>query len=142
MVDWSTDLVGLSAASIEFTLNDPKDGELNLGSGGPVSASDPHALLLGLKSGRRYTFRIIASAGSTDCVSADQSFETPVAADLPVITRDAGTLAASRADGFILACSYSGGSAAYPFTDWKPRQCGGGDSSSCATRRSALARAG
>ncbi|HTQ05031.1 MAG TPA: hypothetical protein VMI54_14300 [Polyangiaceae bacterium] len=117
LVDWSTDLAGITAARIEFSLDDPRDGELNVGSGGPISVSDSRALLLGLKPGRSYTYRIVATAGATTCVSPDQALTTSDAGLPPAVTRDAGALAASRANGFILACGYSGGEAVIVDTD-------------------------
>jgi hypothetical protein len=104
VVDWSTDLEGLSAARIEFTLDDPADNELNVGSGGPISASEPHALLLGLKPNRSYTYRLVATAGDKFCVSADQKLQTQPDPDAPALTLMEGESFASRADGFVLTC--------------------------------------
>ncbi|HWP06611.1 MAG TPA: hypothetical protein VNN72_12750 [Polyangiaceae bacterium] len=106
VVDWSTDLAGLTEARIEFTLDDPKDGELNVGSGGPISVVDPSAWMLGLKPGRTYTYRLVAKAGSTTCISPDHSLTTEVDAEAPVVTRTLTDLGASRGNGFIVACSY------------------------------------
>lgn len=106
VVDWSTDLAGLTEAHIEFTLDDPKDGELNVGSGGPISVSDSSALLLGLKPGRTYTYRLIVKAGNTTCISPDHSLTTEVDAKAPVVTRTLTELGPSRGNGFIVACSY------------------------------------
>jgi hypothetical protein len=75
VVTWSTDLAGLTDARIEFTLADPAPDEINRGSGGPIDvAGETHrALLLGLKSERPYTYRIIARAGNTVCTSPDRA---------------------------------------------------------------------
>lgn len=117
VIDWSTDLAGMTEARIEFSLDDPEEDELNAGSGGPISASESRALLLGLKAGRSYTYRIVATAGETVCVSSNRSFTAGTAPAPPVITRVAGAGAASRSAGFIVTCSYSGTSAMIIDTD-------------------------
>lgn len=107
LVDWSTDLDGLTAARIEFSLDDPEPDELNLGSGGPISATEPRALLLGMKPDRSYTYRIVATAGDRFCVSEDQKIRTRPDRDAPVLTRAAGDAFASRSNGFVVACTSS-----------------------------------
>ena len=106
VVDWSTDLPGLTSARIEFALGHPRPDQLNTGSGGPIDIGGaPHrALMLGMKPGRAYTFRIIATAGSTDCVSPDQTLTTGDVAPPALVTRTA-TNAAAQAQGFIIATS-------------------------------------
>jgi hypothetical protein len=106
VIDWSTDLKGLTAARIEFSLDAPQAGELNVGSGGPISTTDSQALMLGLKAGRSYTYRIVATAGDQVCTSPDHSLSTPASADVPVVTWVAGTSAASRSNGFMIICPY------------------------------------
>jgi hypothetical protein len=106
VIDWSTDLQGLTEARIEFSLDDPQAGELNVGGGGAISVSERRALMLGLKPGRRYTYRIVATAGKTICVSADRSLSTQADPDAPALQRVAGASPASRAKGFIVTCSY------------------------------------
>lgn len=108
LVDWSTDLKGITAARIEFSLDDPSPDELNVGGGGPISTSDSRALMLGLKPGRSYTYRLIATAGQTECVSADHTLSTQTDPATPVVTTTAGEHVASRAKGFIVTCGYSG----------------------------------
>ncbi|HEX5101937.1 MAG TPA: hypothetical protein VFV94_20655, partial [Polyangiaceae bacterium] len=93
-------------ARIEFTLDDPKDGELNVGSGGPISVGDPSALMLGLKPGRTYTYRLVVKAGTTTCTSPDHSLTTEALADAPVLTQTLTELGALRGTGFIVTCSY------------------------------------
>src|SRR6187399_1190064 len=63
IVDWSTDLAGLRAARIEFTLSEPAADEINRGGGGPIDLTgSPHrALMLGLKPGRTYSYRVVAT---------------------------------------------------------------------------------
>jgi hypothetical protein len=107
VVEWSTDLPGLSAARIEFFLDDPGADEVNVGSGGPISVSEQRALLLGLKPDRSYTYRIVASAGETDCVSTDQKLQTPATPDAPEVTRVLEPNSTSRAKGFIMTCTNS-----------------------------------
>jgi hypothetical protein len=107
VIQWSTDLKGLTAARIEFSLDDPQAGELNVGGGGAISETDSQALMLGLKAGRSYTYRIVATAGDQVCVSPDQSLSTPAAPDAPVVTWAAGSSAASRSNGFVITCPYN-----------------------------------
>jgi hypothetical protein len=130
VVDWSTDLAGLTEARIEFSLNEPGEGELNLGGGGPIAVAESRALLLGLKPARSYTYRIVASAGDTVCVSPDQSLTTEVDPNARTMTRVAGATASTRANGFIVACSYNYDTAFIVDTDgdvvWSsdaPAQC-------------------
>ena len=108
VVDWTVNLPGLTAASIEFTLDDPAPGTINVGSGGEISvAGTTHrALMLGMKPQRSYTYRIVAKGGptgSTICTSPDQSFTTgpldPTIA--PTVTRTVMN-AAAQARGFIV----------------------------------------
>lgn len=108
LVDWSTDLQGITSARIEFTLDDPAPDELNVGSGGPISLTDSRALLLGLKPGRSYTYRIVATAGATECVSAEHRLATQVDPKAPAITKTTGAHAAARSNGFFVTCIYSG----------------------------------
>lgn len=102
VVEWSTDLAGVSRARIEFALNDPLPGELNLGSGGEISTTDGQALMLGLKANRNYTYHLIVESGETVCVSADQRLTTPEAPDYPSFATTLGD-ASARANGFIVA---------------------------------------
>jgi hypothetical protein len=111
VIDWSTDLEGLSAARIEFTLNDPKTSEINLGSGGPidVTGSSHRALMLGLKPQRTYGYRIVATAGDTICTSPDGTLTTGSAEGAPIVTQT-NENAALRANGFIVTSSGYAGS--------------------------------
>jgi hypothetical protein len=106
VVEWSTDLAGVTEATVEFSLKDPQPGELNVGSGGPISASDPEALLLGLKQERDYTYRITAIAGNTVCVSPDQLITTGVLPSSPAVVREEGPAASSQEIGFIINGGY------------------------------------
>jgi hypothetical protein len=103
VIDWSTDLEGVSEARIEFTLNDSASDEINRGSGGPIdiSGTTHRALLLGLKPQRTYTYRIVAESGGTVCTSPDQTIATGSAAGAPIVTR-AAERGAPRANGFIV----------------------------------------
>lgn len=104
VVAWSTDLVGVNAARIEFRLDEPYAGELNVRSGGPIPATNGRAFLLGLKSNRRYTYHIIVETDAAVCVSPDQELTTPSDPDVPVINTDSAT--AERSNGFIVAATY------------------------------------
>jgi hypothetical protein len=103
VVNWTVNLPGLSDASIEFTLDDPPPGTINVGSGGQVSVDGTthRALMLGMKAQRTYTYRIVAKGGSTTCTSPDQSFTTGAAVDAPTVTRTVMN-AAAQARGFIV----------------------------------------
>jgi len=113
IVNWSTDLVGLSEARIEFTLNDPAGDEINRGSGGKidVAGTTHRALMLGLKAERTYTYRIVATGGGKVCTSADQTLTTGAATGAPTVTRTAQN-AAGQARGFIVTCEFPDGPAA------------------------------
>ncbi len=103
VVDWSTDLAGLSEAHIEFTLDEPLDDELNRGSSGAidVSGTTHRALMLGLKPERTYTYRIVATGGDEVCTSADHSLATGSSPGAPTVTRTVEN-AAAQARGFIV----------------------------------------
>jgi hypothetical protein len=103
IVNWSTDLAGLTDARIEFTLNDPAANVINRGGGGKidVSGTTHRALMLGLKAGRTYTYRIIATgSGGKVCTSADRTLATCGPAKTTV-TRTVAN-AAAAAPGFII----------------------------------------
>jgi hypothetical protein len=111
IVEWTTDLANLTEARIEFTLDDAAPDELNQGSGGPidVSGSTHRALLLGMKAGRTYTYRIVATGGGTVCTSADQTITTgSLPAGAPSMTRDVQNAAAIDA-GFIITSAGTAG---------------------------------
>ena len=118
IVDWSTDLSGLSEARIEFALTDPADDELNKGSGGKidVAGTTHRALMLGLKAERTYTYRIVATGGGKVCSSADQTLTTGAATGAPTVTRTANN-AAGQARGFIVTCEYPDG----PSSEARPK---------------------
>jgi hypothetical protein len=105
VVDWSTDLAGLTAARIEFSLDDPQPNEVNVGSSVPISVTEPSALLLGMKPARSYTYRIVATAGDKYCVSDDQKIQTQPAPAAPVMTQVAGDGFDARSNGFIVTCT-------------------------------------
>lgn len=108
VIDWSTDLAGLSEARIEFTLDDPAADEINRGSGGEIDigGTTHRALMLGLKPERTYTYRIVATAGTTTCTSADQKLSTGAATEAPTVTRTVANSAA-RARGFVVTSAGS-----------------------------------
>lgn len=73
IVTWSTDLQGISEATIEF----------ELASGGPtmeapvdLSAPNYRTLLLGMKGASEYNFRIVATGGGQTCTSDEQTIQT------------------------------------------------------------------
>ena len=71
-VEWTADLAGIDAAHIEYGL------ETSYGMVAPVDLAEPNhrTLLLGMKTGKTYHFRVVASAGSMQCTSADQTVTT------------------------------------------------------------------
>jgi hypothetical protein len=86
-VEWSTDLPGITEASIEFGLDD------TYGMTAPVDMDDPNyrTLLLGMKAGgHSYHFRVVAKAGDQTCVGNDNTLpatgEPPTS--LPLLTFD------------------------------------------------------
>ncbi len=113
IINWSTDLAGLTEARIEFTLNAPAADEINRGSGGKidVAGTTHRALMLGLKAERTYTYRIVATGGGKVCTSADQMLTTGAATGAPTVTRTAPN-AAAQARGFIVTCEFPDGGAA------------------------------
>jgi hypothetical protein len=102
IVTWSTDLPNLTAARVEFTLNGAAANVINRGGGGPISieGATHRALLLGLKPEQTYTYRIVATAGSTECTSPDRTLTTGAKpAEAPSVTR---TVMGTPARGFIV----------------------------------------
>jgi len=113
IVHWSTDLAGLTSANVEFTLNDPAPDEINRGGGGPIDVSGQmhRALLLGMKAGRSYTYRIVAhGGGNATCTSADRSLTTGPFVDPNVTNGDSLVITVVRnsapAPGFIVTSDY------------------------------------
>jgi hypothetical protein len=112
VVNWTVNLPDLSEARIDFTLDDPAPGTINVGSGGEISVDGTmhRALMLGMKGQHTYTYRITAKGGSTTCTSPDQSFTTGDASDAPTVQRTVMS-ATGQARGFIVT---SGGYEAAP----------------------------
>ncbi len=86
IVNWSTDLTGVTAAHIEFGLQ-----------GQPASLSAPvettdgehRTLLLGMKGSSTYAYTIVAEAGGQVCSSPEYTIETgPVANQVRVLDMD------------------------------------------------------
>lgn len=110
VVNWTTDLAGLTAASIEFSLDDAPPDTINTGSGGAIDVTGTahRALMLGLKPQKTYTYRIVAKAGATTCTSADQSLTTGANTGAPTVVRKSMKPSA-QAKGFIVTSSgYNG----------------------------------
>jgi hypothetical protein len=72
IVEFSTDLAGLSAAQIEF------GPDTNYGMVAPVdlTAANHRTLLLGMKQRKTYHFRVVATGSSGQCQSMDQTVMT------------------------------------------------------------------
>jgi hypothetical protein len=107
VVEWSTDLAGVTEARIDFDLVDPQPGELNVGSGGPIPLPDTPAFLLGMKPEREYRYRITVSADEEICVSPSQTLTTGIMEGAPTLTRETGPASDTQNVGFVLSCGYS-----------------------------------
>jgi len=114
VVEFSTDLAGLSSAQIEFGL------DTNYGMVAPVdvAAANHHTLLLGMKQRKTYHFRVVATGSAGQCQSMDQ---TITAGSLPngFPTIDVETKTQNKAElygGFLLTGAYvqSGGGSGSP----------------------------
>lgn len=107
IVEWSTDLAGLSGANIEFGL------DTSYGMAAPVDLNEPgyRTLLLGMKAQREYHYRIVANAGNQRCESQDFTIMTgSLPNNLPdksINTPNPGALAG----GFLLTGRWQGGPA-------------------------------
>jgi hypothetical protein len=105
IVTWSTNLSALDAAHIEF------GRDTNYGAVAPVDLSEPNhrALLLGMTTSTEYHFRVVASSGSTSCVSDDHTLTTgPIDNGLAlpsVVTNSPDEVA----PGFLIASRFEGG---------------------------------
>lgn len=106
VVEWSVDLPALTEARVEFTLDDPASDEINVGSGGTIAPDGSPALLLGLKPGRSYTYRIAVTNGETECTSPDHRLVTELDPAAPTVTRTPGPSTAPRANGFTILTMY------------------------------------
>jgi hypothetical protein len=94
LVDWSVDRPKLDSASIEFGL----DTSYGLSAPVDLTATNYHTLLLGMKYGHTYHFKVVATAGSEHCESADYTLQTgPLPNGLPSAT--VTTMAPDKAFG-------------------------------------------
>jgi hypothetical protein len=95
IVEFSTPLEALASARIEFGL----DASYGLSAPVDLAAERYRTLLLGMKAGREYHYRIVAEGGGASCASADQTLTTgPLANDLPEVettARESGAEASS-----------------------------------------------
>jgi hypothetical protein len=98
VVTFTTDLAGLTGASIEFGLTTA------YGMTAPVNLAEPsyRTLLLGMKQSRPYHFRVVARAGQSECASADTTLMTgSLGNNLPTVMRTTNN-AAGLAGGFLV----------------------------------------
>ena len=98
IVTFTTDLTGLTAASIEFGLTTA------YGMTAPVNLTEPsyRTLLLGMKTSRPYHFRVVARAGQSECASADSTLMTgALGSNLPTVMRTTNN-AAALAGGYLV----------------------------------------
>jgi len=110
IVEFSTDLDGLSEAHIDFGL------DTSYGMSAPVdlNAPDYRTLLLGMKQRQTYHFRVVATGSSGQCQSPDQTIET---GSLPNGLPTIGVTTSSGAEdslygGFLLTGAYVRGGGA------------------------------
>jgi hypothetical protein len=111
IVDWSLDEPSLTAAHIDFGL------DLTYGMTAPVdlSATACRTVLVGMKPGRTYHYRIVATAGSATYASDDRTLVTG-AALAPSPVADFSVSAPEKMErGFIIASFWFGNDAATPF---------------------------
>jgi hypothetical protein len=85
VIDWTVDRTALTSASIEFGL------DTSYGMTAPVDLTEPNyrTLLLGMKYGREYHYRIVAKTATETCTSGDYTIETallPNGLPTPVVT--------------------------------------------------------
>jgi hypothetical protein len=94
IVEWSVDRTTLTQASIQFGL------DTTYGLTAPVDLTEMNyrTLLLGMKFGHTYHFKIVATAGSENCESPDYTIDTgPLPNGLPTLT--ATTMAPDKVFG-------------------------------------------
>jgi hypothetical protein len=94
IVEWTVDRPKLDQATIQFGL------DTTYGMSAPVDLTEMNyrTLLLGMKFGHTYHFKIVATAGSEQCESADYTLDTgPLPNGLPTLT--AQTMAPDKATG-------------------------------------------
>lgn len=114
IIEFSTDLAGITSARIEFGL------DTNYGMTAPVDLDSPNyrTLLLGMKQRSTYHFRVVASNGSGECAGPDATIETGSLQnglpELDITTEQPD----KRAGGFVITGQYTqagGSSPAYIF---------------------------
>lgn len=105
IVEFTSDLAGMDAARIEFGL------DTNYGMTAPVDLAEPsyRTLLLGMKAGRDYNYRIVASAAGSECASENFTITTgPQATSLPSIDVNTPNPEALYG-GFLMTGQYASG---------------------------------
>jgi len=110
IVTFRADAEPFERAELEFGLT------TDYGMTAPVelAAADHRTLLLGMKAGRTYHFRVVAVSGSTTYYSADHTLDTGPAPKLPVTSYD--VLAPDKlARGFLVTSFWNGSSSQIPF---------------------------
>jgi hypothetical protein len=104
IVEFTTDLVGMTEARIEFG----RDTSYGMTAPVDLTATNYRTLLLGMKPVTMYHYRIVASAPSGQCTGADNMIETGARANtLPTFTVDTMN-AAALSPGFLLTGQYQG----------------------------------
>lgn len=123
IVNWSTDLQGMTAARIEFGL-EGADSTLVAPVESPSATN--RTLLLGMKGDQRYVYRVVAEAGTEVCTSEEHTIDTgPVDNNVTVLNMDVANPAAV-APGFMVLSDGIGNIGAGGFGGGTPGGGGGG----------------
>lgn len=102
IVEFATSVETLQAARVEFGLDS------SYGMSAPVDLGTERyrTLLLGMKAGREYHYRIVAEGGGVTCTSEDQTLTTgPLPNDLPDVETTASEPGA-QANSFLMTGRY------------------------------------
>ncbi len=103
IVEFSTSLTSVTGARIDFGL------DTSYGMSAPVDLAEPsyRTLLLGMKAGRQYHYRIVAQGAGVECSTADATLTTgPLANDLPEI-ETTESVPGAQAGGFLMTGRYA-----------------------------------
>jgi hypothetical protein len=105
IVNWSTDLPNVDSAYIEFGLVETGPTMV-----APVDLSAPayRTLLLGMKQGRQYVYRVVASTGTETCTSEERMLTAGMLPAAPTVTRQVLMPQAVSA-GFIVTSNRNAG---------------------------------
>jgi hypothetical protein len=107
IVTFTTNLTGITSARIDFG---PSGAAPTMQAPVSLTEANYRTLLLGMKGGREYVFRVVATSPAGTCTSADYTFTTgAVPSSVPRITRTAMNAAAQDRGFIITSAGVSGG---------------------------------